>query len=258
MPPRPRRKALISALLYIALAGAGMAWMLRVDGRAYADPDLALSYWWVEILLLALCALVVRKRFSWPEVGFAAIVWRETLWLVPLGLILLVNLAATASALWNSPDTREAWPLLVLTFGLAALVGFNEETMFRGILLQAFMANGTRLGWAVLISAAGFCLLHSVNILGGSPAPMVAIQLGITFLFGLCFAFLALRIGSLWPLILFHALWDFSLIAAAIVRAPLSNLMIAYLPVLVLMTSALFLTAKRKRPEPSGPGRADI
>jgi membrane protease YdiL (CAAX protease family) len=43
--------------------------------------------------------------------------------------------------------------------------------------------------------------------------------MGFTFAFGICLAPLALRLGSLWPLALFHGLWDFALISNSIVGA---------------------------------------
>lgn len=95
------------------------------------------------------------------------------------------------------------------------LVGFSEELMFRGIVLYAFKADDSVLK-EIVVSAVCFSALHSVNVFGGSPVIGVIAQLGLTFIFGMCFAPLAIKIQNIWPLIIFDWLWDFILISGSV------------------------------------------
>ncbi|MFD3156834.1 CPBP family intramembrane glutamic endopeptidase [Haloimpatiens sp. FM7330] len=72
---------------------------------------------------------------------------------------------------------------------------------------------------AIIISAVSFSLLHSVNIFGGNSVSSTIMQIIFTFIMGLCFAPLALKVKNLYPLIIFHWLWDFVLIAGPITSA---------------------------------------
>jgi membrane protease YdiL (CAAX protease family) len=92
------------------------------------------------------------------------------------------------------------------------MVGIGEELAFRGILLHSFLGEGAsrgRVALAMLVSAVGFSLLHSINYFGGQSLPATVEQMGYTFLWGLMFAPLMLRLKSIVPLMIVHWLWDF-------------------------------------------------
>ncbi len=55
--------------------------------------------------------------------------------------------------------------------------------------------------------------MHAVNVLGSISLFGMLIQLLLTFLVGITLACLALEIENILPLIIYHALWDFLLIA---------------------------------------------
>ena len=79
--------------------------------------------------------------------------------------------------------------------------------MFRGILLRGLLARIGR-GPAILLSAAAFALVHMLDGVSYDPLAITLQELAFTFLIGLGLAPVALRIGVLWPLILWHAIWD--------------------------------------------------
>jgi membrane protease YdiL (CAAX protease family) len=79
--------------------------------------------------------------------------------------------------------------------------------MFRGVAFRGAL-NEVSPGKAIVISSVLFSLLHSVNVLAFVPLDGMVEQLGLTFVFGLAMACYALRVNSLIPLMVFHALWD--------------------------------------------------
>jgi len=118
-------------------------------------------------------------------------------------------LSACISALAVTPPDAQEWRTVAFIGFTTLLVGLGEETMFRGVLLHAFLREGGALR-AMLISTAGFSLLHAVSFLAGQSGAGTVVQLAYTFLWGFMFAPLMLRVNSLWPLIIVHWLWNFA------------------------------------------------
>ena len=156
-------------------------------------------------LILAIFGLFLIKRLGWwDKAGYATGI---RLAYVPL-LILPCAVALTSLA----EGIRVTAPLEIFTFAVLTLViGFAEETFFRGLIFTALLPAGTLR--AVVISSFLFAALHLLNISGGTwdlsytiTDTIAAFGLGITY------AAIRLRTGSIWPLIGIHALFDFTLI----------------------------------------------
>ncbi len=237
------------AAVYIALMAVGMAVMHHGFGFTYGAPEMAYVILPVEVVLSAWAVLAARRQGGWKALTLGRPSRAGLLWLLPLALPMLataalvgVDLVRAAPAL--QPDQ---WRLLAVVAGCTALVGFSEELVFRGLLLRgAWRLSG--LFHAMLVSAAGFSLLHSVNVLGGSTPGQVGIQLGFTLLFGLLFAPLAVKVGALWPLMVLHFLWDFSLYAAPLLPGgAVPAVSAAILPIQLLLGPVLWWSLRAHR-----------
>jgi membrane protease YdiL (CAAX protease family) len=242
------RIALLTALLYTTVTGLGMWLMKRSTGFSYGQPEMIYTMWWVEIILSAITIFVTLRYFNWHEVGFHKLNPLQLLWLLPSALILGTMLVQFFNTLTKAQLSTSQWQLVVLIAFTTFLVGFSEELLFRGIVLHAFLKNkGVYL--AMLVSALAFSLLHAVNVFGGVPVPSMLVQLVMTFLFGFFFAPLMLRLNNLIPLIVFHWLWDFVLIAGSVVAAnyPLSPLLIL---LNIVLGSILWFRLARAQPKP--------
>ena len=90
------------------------------------------------------------------------------------------------------------------------LVGFSEEVMFRGLLFPALRSR-IRIWPAIWLTSAIFGVAHVANVLATGALTMAMAQAVAATMSGLVFMAILLRTGSLWPCILFHAAWDFSL-----------------------------------------------
>lgn len=164
-----------------------------------------------------------------------------------LPLYLIPFLVALLS-LPENPST--AGPSTVVSFAiLTLLVGFAEEVFFRGLILGSLRPLGTVN--AVLISAFLFGLPHLLNAVGGTWDPLFTIAdtfaaLGI----GVTFAALAIRTGTIWPLIGIHALIDFTALlthgSIVVPAQPVGVLVVTVAVGVVLVVYGLYLIRPRQ------------
>ncbi|XTR52033.1 CPBP family intramembrane glutamic endopeptidase [Pseudarthrobacter sp. So.54] len=98
---------------------------------------------------------------------------------------------------------------IVFAILLMAAVGFIEELLFRGFLLQALRTRGsfTR---AIIISGVTFGLGHIVNLLRGYSPTDQALQVVAAVLIGIALAYCVALTGSIMPGVAFHILFNIS------------------------------------------------
>ena len=157
--------------------------------------------------LLAISGIILLTRLGWWErAGYTSwIRWRDLpLFILPLAVALLSfseGISVTA-------------PLTLLSFAaLTFVVGFAEETFFRGLILTTLIPAGTVR--AVIVSSFFFAAPHLLNSIGGIWDPAFTVVDSIAaFGLGVTFAALRLRTGSIWPLVGVHALFDFTSLVA--------------------------------------------
>lgn len=181
-------------LLAVALRTAGVSSSSR--------PALALA----AEALFALVALGATAALGWWRQTGLTDAWRRR----PLALLA----AAPPALVWlvAAPllvTGHARWGLLPILLPLVALVGISEELSCRGLLLYGLRRLGP-LG-AGLGTAAIFGLLHFIN-LTARPLGPTSLQVLAAFQVGLLFAALRLRMGTLWPVVCAHALFDLPLL----------------------------------------------
>ncbi|MFZ0005724.1 MAG: CPBP family intramembrane glutamic endopeptidase [Methanoregula sp.] len=156
-------------------------------------------------LLLASIGIFLVIRLDW--LGKAGYSTGIRLAQVPLFLL------PCAFALLSLGDGIQVTaPLAILYFAILTLVvGFAEETYFRGLILTALLSTGTLR--AVFISALLFAALHLLNIFGGTWDPTyTVVDIVAAFGLGITYAAIRLRTESIWPVVGIHALFDFTAI----------------------------------------------
>lgn len=111
------------------------------------------------IPLAAVIATVLTARRGWRAVGFRPLNHRRPAITVALVLAATLPLAVVAASTGLSSSA-----LGTLGFaGMALLVGFVEETLFRGILPRRFASPGGVK--AMLLTSVAFAVAHSVTAL---------------------------------------------------------------------------------------------
>ena len=154
----------------------------------------------VAAVALLLAALLL---FRWHDVGLERLPTLHSLRVMWLPALYLLTFA-TLSVMLGLP------PISVVAFVFinTALVGLSEELMFRGILFQGLLSRFSI--WpAIWITSVLFGAVHVLNVFITGELTSAMIQAVAAFMSGVGFMAIRIRTASLYPAILFHALWDF-------------------------------------------------
>lgn len=159
-----------------------------------------------KVALSALAVVLLSGLHWWRRAGFLALPSRGDLrWLALPSILVLATLGAVIAV---GPATSDSG--LVLAFAVVAIgVGFSEEALFRGVLVEAMRPWGPLP--TIIGTTVGFSLLHLAGLMGGATLDATVVQVllgGIPF--GLAFAGLRLTTRSIWPLVAIHAVNNFA------------------------------------------------
>lgn len=184
--------------LLISIASA-IAMIMEVgdDGIMIAQ---ALAFF---IMAVIVSIYMKRKDRSLAAYGFKRLrisKERATLYYIPLLVIAFVqpimgglNFELTAAKI-----------VLIVIFSL--LVGFTEESIFRGIIREKLQFK-SRLFY-IVFSSLFFGILHIANAFSGADMMQIVLQIINAFLIGLILALLFEIAHNIIPLIIFHFLFD--------------------------------------------------
>ena len=157
------------------------------------------------IPLAAAIAVGLTVRRSWRVTGFRAVDAKRSGAKAAMVLVAALPIAViVASNGFATPC------LATLEFaGLAILVAFVEEAIFRGILLRSFSSRAPWVG--VVATSLGFAAAHSAAALSPDQSITESITtIVFAFIFGVIACTLVRMTGSLWPAITLHATFDFA------------------------------------------------
>lgn len=192
-------------MLVTGLFGKLWEWAALPPVVKQSVSGLAAPNYIAAILFLA----AAIAAFRWRDIGLNApraarsllLLWFPGLYIVVfLGLLLFVGL----------PPLGAVFPILVGT----ALAGVSEELACRGVLYQGLRSRLSV--WpALLLSTALFGAGHLLNgfVLGNFT--VAGVQSIAAFMTGISFMAIRIRTGSLYPGMVLHGLWDFSLLTVA-------------------------------------------
>lgn len=112
------------------------------------------------------------------------------------------------------------------------IVGFVEETLFRGIILYALVRVWGRSKRGIIVSvivqAALFGVLHVLQVITGSSLTTALMVMLNSFLSAIWWGVMVLQWRSLWPVILFHSLSNISVLVKGIASAYIEPAVAAY------------------------------
>lgn len=249
------------------------------------------AVWWIGVVAwLAYCAIifatwavvgtdytdlvgrtVIVERLLFPEVLGAAFMvaalswlgwWRTvmrdpvragprwTLWplLFFIAGFIAVHLIAT--------DWSQITPIHLALLALsAALVGFNEEALTRGLVVVAWRGSTGREVWIWLASTALFALMHLPNGLFGIGLAGGVTQVVFTFLLGSGLYLLRRVSGTLLLPMAVHALWDFSTFSSQVPDGgtPLLATLFQFLSYFVALIAVIVLLWHQRNAPIAGP-----
>ena len=205
------RLGIMAAVVYAAIIAVATVYLFGVWGDPLTLRTALLFLAPVQLIAVLLCAGIVTRFASWHSVGFRRVRWSGMLWFLPSWVVLAVMGAGIADAL-TAQDIAGLGSIGVTALLLTTLlIAFGEEIVFRGILLRGAMTR-LRVPFAMFLSAFSFGLFHLVNRLAGQGASETSQQVLFAFLVGFFLAPIAIRVGNLWPLIIWHWLWNIAVI----------------------------------------------
>jgi len=171
----------------------------------------AIKEGWHELVTASALVIFLSLLGWWQKIGFTSIKKGSFKFILPIIVIILIvlNLSwvydTSGKAFMGFDSTLQLLRLL----GVMLLLGFVEEGIFRGVLFYGLRSHFTPLA-SVFTSALIFGLFHFVNIFTGAEVLTTLYQVIHAFAMGFLYASLRLKLGALWPLIILHAMWDFS------------------------------------------------
>ena len=227
----------------VVLRVVGIVAGVDVDGdAAMPDAEAVLRNFVIPIGATAVYAALVVTWLGW---------WREVVydrhpvqrWVRFVPVFMLV--AALAGV--NFGHLADQTASLVLTVVCtAALVGFTEELMFRGIGVTTFRSSGFTEGKVALWSSLIFGAVHLQNAFGEGPQAIAQAVIVSTSGY---FFYLCLRSGGVIfvPMVV-HGLWDFSLFSSEL-GADADAAVTTVLPILAQIILIIVLLVRRHRIE---------
>jgi membrane protease YdiL (CAAX protease family) len=187
------------AMLFLGVALAGTPIGSQIEKAAGLPVNSGILI--QQLLLVLFSAIAVTLFGGWRAAGFfKSISWNSLLYAVPplIGPVFLLFTTGIARS-----DPLQVMMLVIFT----AMIGFAEEALCRGVILQGFLARGPML--AALFSSLIFGSMHLVQIFYGMSIGMALLYVVYAGLIGFGFAAPYLRSGgAIWPLILVHGLYD--------------------------------------------------
>ncbi len=189
-------KPVMFAVLWIVLYCVVMA---PIRGR-FGDDSVQMLLGLVAIstgLLLFISANRLQGELGfdrWIQNG------KKILWLLPIWILSTGNL-------WNGLGLKYTGVNAVMATLSFLLVGFVEETIFRGFLFNGMRRTGS-LTAAVIVSAVTFGMGHLVNLFTGQATLDTLLQMVFAVAWGFLLTYAYLKGGSLLPCILIHGIID--------------------------------------------------
>ncbi len=214
--------ALAGLLLMIAVASTTGKVPASGIPRDFEIPNLLMGITSQNLAIIGALAAIARVKGRGSlrlDFGFAIRV-RDIGWIaigvlisVTAGLVLLpitelANLKGSSQEVVKQFERAQGLEIPLFIIGVVVLAPIAEELLFRGILLRSFMRR-TSAGWAVMISALVFALVH----VAGDPGTYYYLPAFMAL--GLVSGYRAVRTGSLSQSISLHI--GFNLLASLLI-----------------------------------------
>ena len=178
-------------VLIVDIISLGITKMLGLD--IYANIAIGNS------VLTIITVFILWKMNWWKIIGFRTLRTKYFYLLIVPALPMIGN----AFGHYSNLDAHLYFYYLLLTI----MVGFVEEGIYRGLMLQVLLTKGVWM--AVIATSVLFSLTHCMNLMSGIPWEWVLQSLVFAFVLGFGWAAFAIRTKTIWPLMLLHCIVDY-------------------------------------------------
>ena len=210
----------VSFLLVVFIAGA----IATIKQLSYNTPIL-ISFIPTALFLL----FYFSWKRKWTYYGFKREMKRAN-WILYLPLLIILIVLCLQGF------SSQPIEIIIFYIGFAILIGFVEESIYRGIMIKILLPLGILP--AILTSSILFSVTHMLNLLSGQSLGQTGLQLAYSFLIGIVLAQLFIKTGNIFPLILFHSLHNLiQFLGSGGSSATLDTIVISILAVTVIWLS---------------------
>ena len=168
---------------------------------------------------------VIRRFYEWKDIGFRKINIRNIIWFTPYVVILVFMVTKFILEIYKNAHsfTTMTWITMLSTFIGVFLAGFSEEVIFRGVFLSSFRNRNSIIG-AMIISSLGFSIVHFFTIVMGISIIDVFYRIIYSSLLGFAFVGLVIKINNMWPIIIFHIIWNYIIMVSNTLNIEISRI----------------------------------
>ena len=153
----------------------------------------------VLLVLLGLYTLKSQKKGTYRFMPTESLQWKKLLFLLPMIVISTANL-------WHGDISFDVSVDTVLYMISMVCIGFIEELLFRGYLLQYLQRHVAKR--AVQICGFTFGLGHIVNLMNGADVYSTILQIIYAVAIGYMLSVFVVKTGHILPCCVFHATFN--------------------------------------------------
>jgi membrane protease YdiL (CAAX protease family) len=197
--------SLIVYVLWAAITIGGGIWLSGGQKQSLIEGLSKGPLWNVIAAFLFLVLVIITA--GWRDMKFGAPDPMSSLRIMWFPALYVIAFLSMAGLLGLPPLS-----LMLLIFLSTAFVGLSEETMFRGVLFEALRTR-VKIWPAMIWTSILFGSVHILNALTTGEFLNALLQAFTATLSGFAFIAILVRTGSIWPAIIYHALWDFGTFA---------------------------------------------
>jgi uncharacterized protein len=244
------KPTLMNALIIVACYTVYMFLAMHFSGIPYTDFAKSSSNMFLGVVIpVAIGSLILTVVAIWS--GWWKDVWRDKFqikghnWMYIF--VILAVIAIIGNLIEGSIGSLDIM-LIVTIFIATAFVGYSEELLTRGLLIQGARGSGLSEIKVFLIVMLVFGLFHGINFLLGQSAIATLQQMLLAGLAGGVYYAIFRKTGLLVVTMVLHALFDFSLLSQGMVQYALMALMVSgatYLSYILLIPAARNFNVKK-------------
>ena len=238
-----KNKKFVPIIIYIITMGIGNYINSNILSKNRTDFEILVVSFIIQLIGALAIVYIVKKYYGWRNIGFSKINFKSIIWFIPYLILITLILTDFFKYIYTTSEsfTNIMWAKLGINFIATLLVGFCEEVIFRGILLTKVNSKDNILKLMIL-STFWFSIIHVVNIFMGMPLGAVFAQMVYSGLLGFSFVSLAIKLNNLWPIIVFHSLWNFVGVSSVLVGYKSLNISSLILVLNIIVGTILWIS----------------
>lgn len=202
----------------------------------------------IQLISSGYIVYIIKKFYKLENVGFSKINKDKLIWFVPYILILIPMVYKFIEEIYKNTSYFNSTNLIsiVLIFIGTVIAVFSEEVMFRGMLLNTLKRKISLIN-AMVISSLGFSVVHITTIFMGKTLMEVLVNVIASSLLGFSFVPLAIILNNIWPLAIFHTLWNFIIIESSTMGISISKAYLFCNPINIIISIILWTVIIKKQ-----------